>query len=58
MPSVIRFSHSYLTFAKRYRAVIAHVNIRGGNEFGERWHEEGMKDKKACPRLQLGSREG
>ncbi|EJD43933.1 hypothetical protein AURDEDRAFT_65764 [Auricularia subglabra TFB-10046 SS5] len=42
-----RFSTWWLTFAKRYRAVIASVNIRGGNEFGEEWHQNGMKDKKA-----------
>ncbi|KZV88821.1 hypothetical protein EXIGLDRAFT_741088 [Exidia glandulosa HHB12029] len=41
-----RFSSAWLTFAKRYRAVIASVNLRGGNEFGEEWHQQGMKDKK------------
>ncbi|KAH7107917.1 prolyl oligopeptidase [Auriculariales sp. MPI-PUGE-AT-0066] len=41
-----RFSSAWLTFAKRYRAIIASVNLRGGAEFGEEWHEAGMKDKK------------
>ena len=41
------FSATMLTFLKRYRAVYALPNIRGGGEFGEKWHQAGILDRKA-----------
>lgn len=40
------FSPSILTFLKSYGAVFALPNIRGGGEFGEEWHEAGIREKK------------
>ncbi|KAJ3777905.1 prolyl oligopeptidase [Lentinula raphanica] len=40
------FSVSTLLFCKTYRAMYVVPNIRGGSEFGESWHREGMLDKK------------
>ncbi|GBE79106.1 hypothetical protein SCP_0203030 [Sparassis crispa] len=40
------FSASYLSFVKMYGAVMAVVNIRGGNEFGEEWHYAGARERK------------
>ena len=40
------FSASILSFIKRYNAIFALPNIRGGGEFGEDWHEAGIKEKK------------
>jgi prolyl oligopeptidase len=40
------FSPSILTFLRRYGAVLAVPNIRGGAEFGEDWHLAGTKERK------------
>ena len=40
------FSPSWMTFLKGFNGVLAVPNIRGGNEYGESWHEGGMKEKK------------
>jgi len=40
------FTVATLTFLKRYRAVYALPNIRGGGEFGEKWHQAGILDRK------------
>ncbi|EIW79415.1 hypothetical protein CONPUDRAFT_60260 [Coniophora puteana RWD-64-598 SS2] len=40
------FSASILSFIKRYNAIFALPNIRGGGEFGEDWHEAGIREKK------------
>jgi prolyl oligopeptidase len=40
------FSPTILTFIKAYGAIYAIANIRGGGEFGEEWHEAGIRDKK------------
>lgn len=40
------FSPAILTFLKSYGAVYALPNIRGGGEFGEKWHDAGIKEKK------------
>ncbi|EMD31833.1 hypothetical protein CERSUDRAFT_88707 [Gelatoporia subvermispora B] len=40
------FSASLLTFAKKYGAILAVANIRGGSEFGEEWHLAGTKERK------------
>ncbi|KAH0836753.1 prolyl oligopeptidase [Lanmaoa asiatica] len=40
------FSPSILTFLKSYGAVFALPNIRGGGEFGEEWHNAGIRERK------------
>lgn len=40
------FGVSFLTFLQHYHAVLAVPNIRGGGEFGEDWHQGGVKDRK------------
>lgn len=40
------FSPAILTFLKSYGAVFALPNIRGGGEFGEEWHEAGIRERK------------
>jgi prolyl oligopeptidase len=39
------FSRNYYLFLER-GGVIAVANLRGGGEFGESWHQAGMKEKK------------
>ncbi|KAH7107918.1 prolyl oligopeptidase [Auriculariales sp. MPI-PUGE-AT-0066] len=41
-----RFLAAWLTFVKRYRAIAVNVNIRGGSEFGEDWHQQGVREKR------------
>jgi len=38
------FSPALLTFIKAYRGILAVPNIRGGAEFGESWHLQGVKE--------------
>ncbi|KIK99823.1 hypothetical protein PAXRUDRAFT_30278 [Paxillus rubicundulus Ve08.2h10] len=40
------FSPAVLTFLKSYGAVFALPNIRGGGEFGEDWHNAGIRERK------------
>ncbi|EGN96818.1 hypothetical protein SERLA73DRAFT_124603 [Serpula lacrymans var. lacrymans S7.3] len=40
------FSPAILTFLKRYGAILAVPNIRGGGEFGEDWHVAGTREQK------------
>ncbi|TIB14518.1 hypothetical protein E3P92_01977 [Wallemia ichthyophaga] len=40
------FSPSALTFVKHFRAGLAVANIRGGSEYGEKWHKDGILDLK------------
>lgn len=40
------FSPSALTFVKHFRAGLAVANIRGGSEYGEKWHTGAIKDRK------------
>uniref|UniRef100_A0A914Z0I2 Prolyl endopeptidase n=1 Tax=Panagrolaimus superbus TaxID=310955 RepID=A0A914Z0I2_9BILA len=42
IPSVPYFSISHLLFLNNLNGVIASANIRGGSEYGEKWHENGM----------------
>ncbi|KAJ4470805.1 prolyl oligopeptidase [Lentinula aciculospora] len=46
IPMYPTFSISNLLFCKTYRGMYVVPNIRGGSEFGESWHREGMLDKK------------
>ncbi|KAH7926038.1 hypothetical protein BV22DRAFT_1128529 [Leucogyrophana mollusca] len=40
------FSPAILTFIKMYGGIFALPNIRGGGEFGEEWHNAGIKERK------------
>jgi prolyl oligopeptidase len=45
IPTAPHFVGSYLAWLEN-GGVLAEANIRGGGEFGEGWHEDGMLDKK------------
>lgn len=47
------FSPAILSFLKSYGAVYALPNIRGGGEFGEEWHNAGIREKKVRVGLSL-----
>ncbi|RCN37746.1 hypothetical protein ANCCAN_16339 [Ancylostoma caninum] len=40
------FSASNLMFVKHFKGFFALANIRGGGEYGERWHKGGMRENK------------
>ncbi|KAH9963773.1 prolyl oligopeptidase [Russula dissimulans] len=40
------FSATILKFLQIYGAILAVPNIRGGGEFGEAWHQSGIREKK------------
>jgi prolyl oligopeptidase PreP (S9A serine peptidase family) len=40
------FNSSNLTFLKNYGAVFVVANIRGGAEYGEEWHQAGIRERK------------
>lgn len=40
------FSPTLLTFLQKYGAILAVPNIRGGGEFGETWHNGGIREKR------------
>jgi prolyl oligopeptidase len=40
------FNSCTLTFLKSYGAIYAVANIRGGGEYGEDWHQAGIRDRK------------
>ncbi|EPB74075.1 peptidase, S9A/B/C family, catalytic domain protein [Ancylostoma ceylanicum] len=40
------FSPSNLMFVKHFKGAFALANIRGGGEYGEGWHEGGMRENK------------
>ncbi|KZS86349.1 hypothetical protein SISNIDRAFT_471855 [Sistotremastrum niveocremeum HHB9708] len=46
IPIAPAFNSSILTFLKRYGAIFAVANIRGGSEFGEEWHLAGTRERK------------
>lgn len=35
-----------MTWIKHYKAALCIANIRGGDEYGEKWHEAGTKERK------------
>jgi hypothetical protein len=50
------FTPHWLTFCKHFGGLCAVANIRGGGEFGEAWHEGGMRENKVRARLSLARR--
>ncbi|VDM81504.1 unnamed protein product [Strongylus vulgaris] len=40
------FSISRLLVVKHFKGIIACANLRGGSEYGENWHMDGMREKK------------
>ncbi|KAI0676715.1 prolyl oligopeptidase [Trametes maxima] len=40
------FAPAFLTWMKKYGAILAVPNIRGGGEFGEEWHLAGTRERK------------
>ncbi|RKP11067.1 prolyl endopeptidase-like protein [Thamnocephalis sphaerospora] len=40
------FSPAWVAFAKYFDGVVAIANLRGGGEYGEAWHKDGMLHKK------------
>lgn len=40
------FSPTLLTFLQKYGAILAVPNIRGGGEFGETWHNGGIRENR------------
>lgn len=40
------FSVSRLLFLQNFNGIFACANLRGGSEYGERWHEAGMRENK------------
>lgn len=40
------FSPALLTWIKHYKGVLAVANIRGGSEYGDKWHKAGTKERK------------
>ncbi|GAA5836298.1 hypothetical protein JCM3766R1_003483 [Sporobolomyces carnicolor] len=40
------FSPSLMTWIKHYKAALCIANIRGGDEYGEKWHLDGTKERK------------
>lgn len=36
-------------FLQTYGAILAVPNIRGGSEFGEEWHQGGIRERKVYP---------
>jgi len=40
------FSPYQLIWVQHFNGIYAVANIRGGSEYGEKWHEEGTKEKK------------
>ncbi|CAG9533515.1 unnamed protein product [Cercopithifilaria johnstoni] len=40
------FSVSHMLFMDNFKGVFALANLRGGSEYGEKWHEDGMRERK------------
>ncbi|KAK6725900.1 hypothetical protein RB195_004304 [Necator americanus] len=46
IPLMPDFSSSNILFLKYFKGIIAVANIRGGGEYGEIWHKNGMREHK------------
>ncbi|MCP9263289.1 Prolyl endopeptidase [Dirofilaria immitis] len=40
------FSTSFILFLDNFKGILISVNLRGGSEYGEKWHEDGMRERK------------
>lgn len=40
------YNPAYVTFMQKYDGILAVPNLRGGGEFGKKWHDAGKRENK------------